>query len=273
MNQSEMLLEARIPFRSYCDTFWDPAGREDENLLECRRWWICPEGQRRCGTGQCFQQSWASDDEWDCADAEDEHGRLQRNTASILKTVTRQNVSNQSDFLPTSCSQSKSFFSLSSRASRQFFSCFNLGQIGDGHIDCAGAQDERMTLQHCSQSSSMLGSNFFCPSTNTCIPCLVHCLADHRCPRRSDDELWCSREHRQSNCSNHNSFTGFDGRCVKHDRYDVLLNCPCVKDEYTCAYSTLIDGTLVSYRQMKRSFHRTTKKTLRFLAYPGHIFI
>jgi hypothetical protein len=32
-----------------------------------------------------------------------------------------------------------------------------------------GAFDERLTLGHCSKPLSMLGENFFCPSTNSCI--------------------------------------------------------------------------------------------------------
>ena len=198
---------------------------------------------------------------------------MKRNTASVLKAVTREKVTNHSDLIPISCSQWNSFFCLSSQATRQAFSCFNLSQIGDGHIDCAGAQDERMTLQHCSQQSSMLGSNFLGPSTNTEIAYSVHCLADYPCPRQSDDKLWWSREHRQSNCSGYNGFTYFDGRCIKRGRCDVLPNCPFVEDEYTCGYFPLVGGTLLSYREMERSLPRTTKSTLQFRAYPEHIFI
>ena len=37
--------QRRIPFRNYCDTFWNLALQKGENISECRRWWRCPEEQ------------------------------------------------------------------------------------------------------------------------------------------------------------------------------------------------------------------------------------
>jgi hypothetical protein len=38
MNTSERPSPVGIPFRSYCNSFWDLPTRKDENLRECRRW-------------------------------------------------------------------------------------------------------------------------------------------------------------------------------------------------------------------------------------------
>ena len=188
INRTEMQSEDRISFRSYCDTFWDLQSGEDENLLECEQWWICPEGRRRCGNGQCSQQLWSNDGQWDCADASDEIPSLRRITVAVLRAASRHDFTNQSYFVPSSCSnQSRPFLCLSVNATSRGFSCFNLSQIGDGQIDCLGGQDERNTLSHCSHSSS-LGADFLCRSTKTCIPYYHHCFADHRCPNRSDDQ-------------------------------------------------------------------------------------
>ena len=50
------IAQTRIPFRSYSDTFWDLARREDEDLVLCQRSWTCPEQQWQCPTGQCIEK-------------------------------------------------------------------------------------------------------------------------------------------------------------------------------------------------------------------------
>jgi hypothetical protein len=62
----------KIPFRAYCDTFWDLSSKEDENIDKCRSSWICRQEQWRCNTGQCISSAWVLDGEWDCPDASDE---------------------------------------------------------------------------------------------------------------------------------------------------------------------------------------------------------
>ena len=192
-NKDEMRVERHIPFRFYCDTFWNLATREDENLDECRRWWSCPDGQWRCHTGQCIERQWTLDDDWDCADASDEHELLIARAQSLLWRPSRDNSSDLSSTVLTSCNQTRSFLCPSPRASRERIACIRLDQIGDQHIDCAGAIEERNTFTDCSQPLAMLGLNFLCLSTNTCIPYWLHCWINTRCPNRSDDEHWCSR--------------------------------------------------------------------------------
>ena len=138
MNISEMRSERRIPCRRYCDTFWD---------LQCRQSWICPSDKLRCSTGQCIEERWFHNYEWDCSDASEEH--------------------HPSTYSPFSfyCPKSRPVLCLLPNATGQEVSCLSRSHVGDDHIDCLGAMDERNTLLHCSQSSlSMLGSNFLCPS-------------------------------------------------------------------------------------------------------------
>ena len=258
-----------LSFRFHCDTFSDLPGREDETLLECQQWWICLQDQRRCLSGQCFEQSWLVDNEWDCSDASDEHDLLNWITEITLEQASRYNFTNGSFFIPSNCSQSDPFLCLSLNATRQGFECFNLSQIGDGNIDCAGGQEERNTLPHCSEPLSTLGSNFLCPSTNSCIPYNLHCSRDeYRCPRRSDDQFWCDRQHRPENCDDLNDFVCFDGRCFKGGRCDAYLQCPFNEDEYMCDYSTSSSTDLINHRKWKRLSRGSRSSILRLSLYP-----
>jgi hypothetical protein len=266
MNQSDMSSEDRISFRSYCDTFWDLHSKEDENLSECRLSWVCSEGQWQCKTGQCIEQNWIYDMEWDCADASDAHYWLNAITQSALIQASNHNFHNRPYFIPSTCNHSDPFLCLSPEATRQGFSCFNLSQIGDGRIDCAGAIDERNTLRHCSQSS-MLGPSFRCASINTCIPYHLHCWRGIRCPDQSDDEHWCSRQHQPSNCSDFRDFTCFDGRCVKGRRCDEYPDCLFGEDEYMCDYLVSYRWNLTHYREQKLLLQRTSKNIVRLSQY------
>ena len=251
--KNDIQKKSRLTFRFHCDTFEDLPLREDENLIECQQWWICHKDEQRCQTGQCFEESWIDDNDWDCADASDAHGRLHLTTERTLHGASACNFTNRSFFVPSSCNESHPFLCLSSRATQQGFSCFNLSQIGDGNIDCAGAQGERNNLQHCSQSSSILGPNFLCSSTNSCIPFLFHCWRDeYRCPNRSDDEFWCDRQYRPSNCFDLRDFVCFDRRCVKGGRCNANVDCLFAEDEYMCDYDSSSVGLLIPYRQFKR---------------------
>lgn len=124
--------------------------------------------------------------------------------------------------VPATCNQTRPFLCLSPRISGERFSCNSSDQIGDSHIDCAGAIDKSNTFKHCSVPPAMLGYHFRCLSTNTCIPYSLHCSANNRCPNQSDDDYWCSRSQptserispRDALCSNGQLFPG--DRCIKH---------------------------------------------------------
>ena len=98
-----------------------PEKRRSKHWTVCRQRWFCPEDQH---------------------DASHESFRLNLTAEWIWEEASRHPCSNWSDFLPCSSSQSQPFFCLSSRATEQGFSSFDLSQIGDGHIDCPSKEDE-----------------------------------------------------------------------------------------------------------------------------------
>ena len=252
-NRSEIPSHLTIPFRSYCDTFWNLDSRQDENFTECQRWWVCAEDQRRCGPGQCVDPRWESDREMDCTDASDEQETLDEIAKRIPREakliLTADNVS--LSFFHT-CDSTGLFFCLSSTIASQQFSCINQSQLGDHQVDCAGAIDEINTLQQCSQRS-MLGYNFRCPSTNTCIPYYLHCQKGFRCPNLTDDAQWCDREHeRPSKCSGEKDFLCFNGQCARNGRCNLSLECKFGEDEYMCDYPSSTQQKFIPYRAGKR---------------------
>ena len=129
-----------------------------------------------------------------------------------------------------------------------------------------------MILPDCSRSSSsILGANYLCPSTNTCIPYFLHCSGEnYRCPTRSDDLWWCEGKHRLSNCSDPSDSVCFDGRCIKGGRCDLMFaDCPCSEDEYMCDQPSPSNLHLpVPYRQVKQFSQGRRSNILRFSLYP-----
>ena len=275
-NNSQMSPKRRIPFRSYCQTFWDLETREDENIDECYQWWVCPKDQQRCGTGQCIEESWIYDREWDCADASDEYRWLDSITERALQGASEDNFTNRSYFIPRSCPQSDPFLCLSANATRQGFECFDLSQIADGHIDCAGGIDEQNTLQRCSQSSlSMLGPNFLCPSSNTCIPLNLLCINGHRCPHRSDDKYWCDREYQLLDTERFSNWTCFDGQSLylDTDRCNMHFECPFAEDEYMCDYPGTAIWDFMPSRERKRAVLQIKQEIVALSRYPTDVTI
>jgi hypothetical protein len=64
------------------------------------------------------------------------------------------------------------------------YTCINLTEIGDGHIDCYGGWDERNVLG-CS-SVEQLGFSFKCNNSDKCIDLKHQCSRDHRCSNKED---------------------------------------------------------------------------------------
>jgi len=167
-------IQSHISFRSYCDTFWDLTSKEDDNLTECGQWWICAKDQFECGTKQCIDQKWVNDGEWDCADASDESRTLNKMIEIIESKKSTPRPDNKLEMLFSSCNRTHPLPCLSPHPTQEH-TCLSLDRIGDGKIDCGGAIDERNTLEHCTRPSVMLGHDYKCLSTNTCIPSLFSC--------------------------------------------------------------------------------------------------
>lgn len=182
---------AAIPFRSYCDTFWDLSSREDENIDECQRTWVCADDQWQCRqTKQCIEKSWLDDSEWDCADASDEADQFVQKLIELARSGSESFYADPLRLIYGRCNVTHPVVCLSSTRDNEYI-CIGREQIGDRRIDCAGGIDERHTLEHCQQPKSMLGHHFRCLSTNTCIPFWLHCQPAHRCPEQRDDRAWC----------------------------------------------------------------------------------
>ena len=242
----------RIRFRSYCDTFWDTATAEDENVTECRQWWSCASNKHRCRSGQCYQRIWELDDQWDCTDGSDEFIRFLGSLTRIQYRAALFNISEDTFHLSAkSCSATESFICLSPQTSHQHFRCLNLSQLGDNIIDCAGAIDERNTVRHCSHSG-MLGDYFKCPSDNTCIPYDLHCNDGHRCPNRSDDAHWCSWQEKLDRCRTTRDFVCFSRQCARFGRCDQNVDCLYGEDEYQCPDRFALPSDKLVYRQRKQ---------------------
>ena len=266
-----MQSKVQIPFRSYCDTLANLETGEDEDLLQCQQWWICSAEQSRCENGQCFEEKWREDGEWDCADASDELNMLRENTGTILNAASQHDFTNQSYLVPSTCpAQSSPFLCFPLNATRQGFECFNLSQIGDGRIDCLGAFDEQNTMKHCSQSFLMLALHFRCSSTNTCIPFWLHCrYQNYRCPNRSDDQFWCDGKVQRADCSGLKDFVCFDGQCAQRGRCNLRLDCLFGEDEYMCDYWSERYTTSMMDRSTRQSVRGISTKALRFSLYPA----
>ena len=267
-NGIETSSQLRIAFHFYCDRFWNVESREEEDLVECRQWWVCPEDQWQCKTGQFIDKDWRRDNDWDCGDASDEHHQLNLTTQQILHPVPIHGSDVQGYAMPKTCNQTRPFLCPSPRASPERFSCIDLTQIGDNQIDCAGAIDEHNTLTHCTSQSSMLGYNFRCLTTNTCIPYWLHYWENNRCPNRSDDEHWCYRHNLTSEEISPADVRCFDGQISRNGRCDGYFGCRYGEDEYMCDYLSLFRWTTVPYREWKESRTKSAQHVLRLHHFP-----
>ena len=169
--------QLRIPFRHYCDTFKNLIMTEDENITECKNWWTCPKEQWQCNNRQCIEGSWVLDGEWDCFDASEEntpynqtipdrnlevvsYSTLKSKFISLIRTSPFSEICDlHVDFHCFSFNLSDSLDKLTHNPP-----CMNRDRIGDDHIDCYGAIDERNKITHCNQPA-MLGYNFKCKSS------------------------------------------------------------------------------------------------------------
>jgi hypothetical protein len=271
--------QLRIPFRHYCDTFWNLASREDESLIECKNWWICTEEQWQCDSGQCIEEKWVLDGEWDCFDASDEDDPFNRlimdRNLQVLPLPTLINRSiklNKSTPFITICNLTTEFPCFSVSFSNPLDNltknrpCISRHRIGDGRIDCYGAIDERNTITHCNQPS-MLGYNFQCKSSRQCIPYWNHCLGD-RCRNITDDWFWCDRRQNLPSCNSFSDSVCFNGTCVRDGRCNRISDCPFGEDEYMCEYQTFAKLTGVLYRKDKESTAKNTEQKLRLIQFP-----
>ena len=267
-----------IPFRFYCDTFWNHNSNEDEDLRMCRSWWKCPETKWRCRTGQCIEPSWVLDGEWDCPDASDEEALLiDNNTFSMhnsklvnqnyLDSVHRERYVR----LPSEkwCHLNIEFPCIRINASNpsniEFDRpCISLTQIGDGTIDCVGAWDEHARLKHCSLPS-VLGYNFRCPSNESCRALSYDCI--RTC---NSTGVYCHGSRENSSCQRYPHFMCLNGTCIEPGRKcDMRFDCAYGEDEYLCdAIRYIGSSSSKMYRENKERQIRENKQELQLPQFP-----
>lgn len=172
---------ARLHFHRYCDSIWDTMDGHDE--MNCSRW-ICKQGLYQCNrTGQCIDRKYLCDREFDCNDGEDELNCSPRSRQWILEEqchkiteyfcITNQYLKNRTLYRP----------------------CILSSQVGDHHIDCIGARDERNILS-CSDYR-MLGDRFLCDNQTRCVDYRALCDGIYDCFDRTDELIcfwnrsWC----------------------------------------------------------------------------------
>ena len=271
--------QLRISFRQYCDTFWNLISSEDENSTDCNQWWMCPDEQWRCGTGQCIDKKWVMDGEWDCSDASDEDefskvAMTDRNQRVVSLEIFTNKLEKLNRSIPFSsiCNLQTEWpclpknFSGSLDIFPPHRPCIDRTRIGNGHIDCYGGIDERNTISQCHRST-MLGYHFQCPSNLQCIPYWNHCIGD-RCNVSSNDQFWCGRRENLMDCSNFEDAVCFNGTCLKNSRCNRISDCSFGEDEYMCEYKSILKLTGFNYRQDKEIATINTKQKLHLISYP-----
>ncbi|CAF4500811.1 unnamed protein product, partial [Rotaria sp. Silwood2] len=277
-DQNKSHIERRVSFRDYCDTFWNINSNE-EDLNQCRQWWICLDYQWQCRSGQCINTDWVLDGEWDCVDASDEEGVFDysipdRNFQLIQLNELRIRSNVYYEIRPFSmfCNQSREFGCIPINVSNSFYNsldnrpCISFNQIGDGHIDCYGGIDERNTLQHCVMNE-MLGYHVMCPSNRYNCPHYMS-ICHGRCFDGLDDLFWCNyHKNLSSNNILKGDFVCFNGTYIKSGRCNINPDCPFAEDEYMCYYKRSFKLE-VSYRKLKFGFTVDVGKILKLYRYP-----
>ncbi|CAF1402463.1 unnamed protein product, partial [Adineta ricciae] len=267
---------ANLSFRSYCNTFWDVELHIDEDRKICKDWWICSKDQWQCHSGQCIDVNWVLDGEWDCLDASDEqkifftnHSLSSHNIDLIDSSVLEENFQIRYYEEPfwNICNFSTEFpcFPINSSCLSSY-PCISLEKVGDGHPDCLGAVDERNTIEYCNEAY-MLGYDFLCLSTKTCIGFYEICVV--RCPNIIDDERMCDSHRDSDGCENDKDFRCWNGTCIKDGRCNQKSECVYGEDEYHCEIPNVERKTIESnYRSQKKNIVATTPKYLNLPMFP-----
>ena len=272
--------QRQIPFRSYCDTFWNLPSREDESRDECSTLWECSEDQWLCRSGQCIDLEWVLDGEWDCSDASDEDHRYflsttDRNSGLMNfslfenRSLTRQERTS----FNTICNLTTEFpclrvnYTHSASQVTHDRLCISRDQLGDGHIDCYGAIDEQNTELHC-DGFSMLGKHFKCGSSKQCIPYRDYCYIE-RCNQTADDLVWCHGHQKSPTWRDLKSAVCLDGRWLNGSRCNGKRDCPFGEDEYLCDYRNANKQIYATYRKEKQLFVDNSEKKVRLQRFPA----
>jgi hypothetical protein len=261
VNSQQQVPTDRMPFRHYCDSFWNLEKRVDEMPSSCQ-YWICQNDQYQCQTGQCIELDWVCDGEWDCSDASDEEAivliekwsshnvRLSNLSSQLEKCRERYSNAPFSNICNTSfefgCYLSQVSKPLDIQSNRP---CINLTQIGDGTEDCYNAYDEKNTFTPNSHVGGMWGFHFRCGIDDT--------IYSDACLNRSDcTQILCPHyRDKDGSCSDRKDFICLeDNHCKKSAWCNEEVDCSHGEDEYWCPSGTI--SNQLKYRFDKGRLYR-----------------
>ncbi|CAF3651445.1 unnamed protein product [Adineta steineri] len=167
------LKDVRLHFHRYCDSIWDKMDGQDEK--NCSHW-MCDTGLYKCNrSGQCIERKSFCDGELDCDDGEDEV-----NCPQILQKWK----------LELNCNNNTEYFCITDEYIKNQSlnrSCISWHQVGDGHIDCIGARDER-NVASC-PDHRMVGDRFLCDNGRKCINYMAVCNGIKDCVDETDESI------------------------------------------------------------------------------------
>ena len=253
-HQTQYQSISQIPFRSYCDSFWNLPKHIDELPKSCQNW-ICHKDQYRCQTGQCIPLEWVCDGQWDCADASDEEAMVairhwsQHNKQLKGLNETRKKCLQDYSNLPFSqfCDTKKEFPCLRSNVSNPLnvekdLTCIPYSKIGDEIEDCYNAYDEKNTFEDYGKmwGFTLHCGNFSSEYIHACQDAVDEC-AQIFCPHRHYKLLNC-QTFTDAVCLN-------DSRCVPDGRCNHKRDCSYGEDEYWCAPDNLNEQSTYRFKK------------------------
>jgi hypothetical protein len=276
LNVRPIPMTSYIPFRSYCDSFWNSPSHFDEKSEYCQEW-ICQRAEYQCRTGQCIPFDWLCDGEWDCSDASDEEALLSitefskhnqqlnqlsnriRNCYVKYQNQSFSKICNTSSELP--CFLSNVSNPLNINESRP---CIPFKQIGDGHQDCFAGHDEKNTFVDC--NGFMLGFTLR-DKNGTCRVHQYACFGPYNYP---PDRTLCFYRSENRSCSNEKDVVCLNGSCILNARCNGELECLYGEDEYRCS-STSLDTVNPTYRWRKALFKQQQLQQIQSNIYPSSV--
>lgn len=269
---STLRLSRKVELQKYCDTFWNvPLSHVDENRDFCQVW-ICHESQFKCQSGQCIPIDWVCDGEWDCSDASDEFGLLDKwagHNEHLSKYLNDRKKICQEKYkaLPFRdfCNFTHEYpcYRASVPNPLDIFAyrpCINITQIGDGFVDCYGNLDEKNTLEDC--KGQMLGYTLRCEQG--CLNYFIKCQTDKECAA----SLLCSYKSKNSSwCSGNQDVVCLNGTCAENARCDGIYQCSHGEDEHWCLTSESF-GDHMTYRYSKLLITIENTRTVNARTFP-----
>ncbi|CAF3331924.1 unnamed protein product [Rotaria socialis] len=272
-----------IPFRSYCNSFFDIKSGIDESPQFCKEW-TCFRSEYQCLSGQCISTDWICDGEWDCSDGSDEqhifimdslnkHNSQLMNLTQMKTQCYQQYRRNNTPFFEI-CNITSEYPCFLTGVSDPFnFTsnrpCINLTQIGDEKIDCLSGLDERNLLQ-CS-NHGMLGFHFQFDN-NICGVYHKLCINYPWIPGANVAyDTVCFHQRKQfkngtdSKCNGIKDVMCLNDVCLKNARCNGNIDCLHGEDEYRCISQGI---SQLDYREGKKSI-QTIRLMLR--SYPSLI--